>query len=550
MPEAPHRPHTPHRVTRLAGVRASMRVRQRGVFGIMAAFMLVLALAGAMLALDTGRLTVERRATQRAADMAALSAARFIGCGATLLDAQKAAKTVAQDMGIDPSTITVTYGSLAQGGDKTMLFTANRTAETADAVQVSLNKTVRTSLLDSGLGNTVVKASATAKGNLPVSSFTLNSVYGVNQSLAEATSGLFGAILGTNNLNLSATDLNNLSKETLTLKDMMKAAGTTELATLMGTRYTLGAMLNIIASANPNIASNAAFNKIRSAALAKGNLTLTLSQILSIYMPASAGVKEAKLNMLDLIITGVQAGGFNGGGIFNYGIPGGIFTFNVQMLNAPKLALGAPGQGVAGWCTTAQSSQMSIRVGIDLSWLLGLADMVLRVDANSVEGHMTSLQVTPGQINAVLNSQSSTVTIVLTNNKDVNNPIFPDTFGPAKVLGGFVGIKLYQQALAGAPISKTVTFASRYDLPTTVQLGAGSLGQSITGLLGNKSSFEVTILWNLFKLRVDFLDDLVSFVMAPLGALIDGTLALFGVQTGSVYLQVRSIDQLQPTLVR
>jgi len=523
---------------------------QRGVFGIMAAFMLVLIIAGAMLALDSGRLMVERRAVQRAADMAALSASRFIGCGATPADAQAAAKAVAQNMGIDPSTITVTYGSLAAGSDKSMTFTADRNVETADALQVSLSKTVRTSLLDAGLGSTKVAATATAKGNLPVSSFTLNSVYGVNQSMADATSGLFGAILGTSNLNLSPADLEALGKQTLTLNDMMKAAGTTDLATLLETRYTLGSMLNIVAAANPNIAGNTAFSKIRTAAQARSNITLKLSQVLSVYMPASAGVKEAHLNMLDLIITGVQVGGFNGGGIFNYGIPGGIFTFNVQMLNAPKLALGAPNRGLNGWCTTSQSSQVSIRVGIDLSWLLGLADMVLRVDTSSVQAQMTELQVSPGQINAVVNSQSSAVTVVLTNNKDVNNPLFPDTFGPAKVLGGFVGIKLYQQALAGAPINKTLTFSSRNDLPTAVKLGAGSLGQSITGLLGNKSNFEVSILWNLFKLRADFLDDLVSFIMAPLGALIDGTLATFGIQTGSVYLQVRSIDQMQPVLVR
>ena len=61
---------------------------------------------------------------------------------------------------------------------------------------------------------------------------------------------------------------------------------------------------------------------------------------------------------------------------------------------------------------------------------------------------------------------------------------------------------------------------------------------------------EVSILWGLFKLRVDFIDDLITFIMTPLGNLLDGLLALFGIQTGSVYLQMRTIDVLPPLMVR
>jgi uncharacterized membrane protein len=42
----------------------------------------------------------------------------------------------------------------------------------------------------------------------------------------------------------------------------------------------------------------------------------------------------------------------------------------------------------------------------------------------------------------------------------------------------------------------------------------------------------------------------VSFVLAPLGQLLDGLLALFGIQTGNAYLQMRTLEMMPPTLVR
>lgn len=519
----------------------------------MGALTLLLALSFAALSIDTGRLWLERRGVQRAADMAALSASRFIGCGTSDADGLRAAREVAALYGIPASSVQLEYGRLTVGSDKTQVFTPTGTSETAGAVRVNLSKSVPQTILLRGFtqADTLIPASGTARGNAPVASFSINSVFGLNQSLADAMNGLFGAILGTNSLNLTPASLQALLTETVSLRQLQRADQLNSVEALLDKSYTLSNMLQLLAKANPDIGSNAAFKQIANAAASRPAIQLKLSQVLSVYRPVSAGVEDAQLNMLDLIITGVQVGGYNGGGRYNFS-SGGIFTFGISVANAPKLAVGPAGSARNGQlCTSAQSSQTSIKVGINLSWLLGLADMVLRLDTSSVEGNLKSLTVAPGNIQGTIRSQSSAITLVLTNHTDKDKPIFPATnFGPAKVLAGLVGLKIYQQFLAGAPIDKTFAAVSRDDLPTQVKLGAGSVGQSIAGLLGNQSIIEVSILFGLIKLPIGFLDDLVTFILSPLGNLLDGLLALFGIQTGSVYLQMRTVDTAPPVLVR
>jgi uncharacterized membrane protein len=526
----------------------------------MAAFTLLTAIAFAALSLDAGRLWLERRGVQRAADMAAMAAARFIGCGTSSGDALAAAKVAATNHGADPNSVQVTYGTVTRGAGNAFVFTPGATPESADAVRVTLNKSVTKSLLLGGAASesVLIPARAEAKGHAPVASFSINSVNGINQSMASATSGLFGAILGTSNLNLAPADLAAMLKETVSLNDLMKVAPQyASVGTMLNQTVTLQAMLQRIAGANANIAGNAAFKKILTASANRPLIFITLGNVINVHMAANAngvkdttvGVKEARINVLDLILTGVQVTGYKGGGLFNFGI-NGIFVFGVEMFNAPQLALGPAGKGRDGlWCTTAVSSDVSVKVGIDLSWLLGLADIILRVDAGTVEGHLSSVDIKSVGLTGNVAAQNAAVTLVLTNHNDVDKPIIPDNFGPAKVLGGLVGLKIYQPILAAKSVNTSFTVASKYNLPTAIKLGAGTAGQSLAGLLGDKSNIEVSIFWNLFKLRVDFLDDLVSFVMAPLGALLDGLLALFGIDTGNAYLQMRTIEMMPPALL-
>jgi uncharacterized membrane protein len=521
----------------------------------MAAFALISAIAFAALSIDAGRLWLERRSIQRAADMAALSASRFIGCGTDIKDAQAAAVEVATAQGINAGQVSVRYGTLARGANNRLVFTAGGTSESADAVQVTLNKSVRRSLLLGALAGEMVLIPATsaAKGHAPVASFAINSVYGVNQDIAEVTSGLFGAILGTSGLTLRADDLTSLMEASVSLAELMDAPPRfTKVEDLLDQTVNLKTMLERFANANPKIAGNKAFKDILAAAGNRLGVSITLGNVISVYRPVSIGVKEARINALDLLITGVQATGSRtigtkGKGIFNFGIRG-LFTFEVQMLSAPRLALGTPGRGRSGlWCTTAVSSQISTRVGFNLPLL---ADGIVRVDTGTVEGHLTSVDIKKVGLTGNVAAQNATVTLVLTNNKDADNPIIPDTFGPAKVLLGAVGLKIYQPVLAARSVTTSFDVDSKYDLPTAIELGAGTAGQTLAGLLGDASNIEISF-FGLIKipLPVGFIAGLINTLLTPLGQLLDGLLAIFGIQTGNAYLQMRTVEMMPPTLV-
>jgi uncharacterized membrane protein len=547
---------TARRQPGLASGRGRMR-HQRGVFGLMSAFALLLAIAFAALSLDAGRLWLERRGVQRAADMAAIAASRFIGCGTSAGDAESAAKQMATANGADAATVIVAYGTLTRGAGNALVFNAGASPESADAVQVTLSKAVTKSLLLGGAasGQVLIPAVSAAKGHAPVASFAINSVTGINQSFADATSGLFGAILGTSNLNLSPADLNLLLKETISLSDLMKVAPQyTSVSAMLDQTVTLQSMLQRVAGANANIGGNLAFVKILNASKNRTGIFITLGNVINVHMvtkangvkDTTAGVKDARINVLDLILTGVQVTGYKGGGLFNFGI-NGLFVFGVEMFSAPQLALGPAGRGQdGGWCTTAVSSDVSVKVGINLP---GLADIIVRLDAGTVEGHLSGVDIQSSGLTGNVAAQNAAVTLVLTNHNDANNPIIPDTFGPAKVLLGAVGLKIYQPILAAKSVNTSFTVASKYNLPTAIKLGAGTAGQSLTGLLGNASNIEISILWGLFKLPINFLDDLVSAALYPLGQLLDGLLALFGIQTGNAYLQMRTIEMMPPVLV-
>ena len=69
--------------------------RQRGAIGLFGILTLLTGLLFTALAVDAGRLWMERRQLQSIADMAALEAAGTIGCAANLADVQAAAQAAA-----------------------------------------------------------------------------------------------------------------------------------------------------------------------------------------------------------------------------------------------------------------------------------------------------------------------------------------------------------------------------------------------------------------------------------------------------------------------
>jgi uncharacterized membrane protein len=534
---------------------ARHRRAQRGAIGIAGVLTLLMLLTFAALSVDTGRLWLERKGVQRAADMAALAASRFTGCGSSLDDVRRAATQTAEANGIDPGNVTVEVGTLTRDANLRSVFTPGPIGN-ANGVRVTLNKTVAQSVLLGGYINSTVliPAAATAEGGPPIATYSVGSVYGISAQGAQQISNVFKGVLGNGSPTMDTNAINELVKSTVTLGALQRAAGAATLNDLLNQQMTIQQFLDLIARASPDAATLAAFNQLYAASA--GNSTVFLvSQILNIQSPSPSGVSSASVSVFDLINASIYAGALNQGGVINMSLGLNFLgKTTLSILSPPIIAIGSAGRSSTGaWCSQAQSAQMSLRStlapfkfpGLDLS----VIDIALRVDTLVTRGHLEELSVAPGQISGSLSSQSTIVTVVLTNSADVNKSI--DNLSGYGI--GYIGPKLLNTGFkiylpVGESNDKTVEFnyTSKADLPSTKILGAGSLGDTIGGLIGKDTYIEARILG--IKVPLSSLGNIFGLVTQPLGNAIDGLLEALGIKTGSVKMQVIDVSTSPPIL--
>jgi uncharacterized membrane protein len=551
-----------------------MRSRQRGAFGVMAPLALLMALLFTALSIDAGRLWFERRATQRAADMAALASARFTGCGS---DAQKginAAQATAEANGIKASTVSVATGVLTSDKNGNNVFSAAPVGN-SNATRVSLSRTVPASVLMGGVGGLARRdvtfvATAVAQGGPPVATYSVGSVFGPSAETARQLTNFFKGVLGKTSPTFDTKAVTALVSATTTLDALVEANNeingeSLSLDQFLKKPMTLSGFLEVIAKASPAAGGLTEFQDLKTAAEKlpvykppphQNELnTFMVGQILDIQSPPAAGVSAAGINVMDILNASINVGAINMGGLINLdlGLPI-LGKTTLSVISPPIIAIGPAGKDSTGnWCSQAQSSQLTLKVVI--SPFNGyLLNMALRLDALSTAGHMDSLDIIPGNNTATFTSVSTAVTLNLTNSDDVDNKLNVGPFRPAYVLGfNFLGLKIKLLEIGfnlpvGAAESKstTFTFATKSELPKEPALGAGSVGASLSGLLGKGSNFTLKILG--IGGSVTFLDELISTIMKPLGSALDGLLEALGVKTGSVRVQLLDVNVSPPVL--
>lgn len=194
--------------------------RQRGAIGLMAAGTLALALVFTLLAVDSGRLYLEKRKLQSVADTSALEAAGLGGqCGANTTANAYATQNAARNGFVvgNGRTLAVTCGTLATNALNTRVFTADATK--SDAIRVVASRTVMSSIAN-GLWNLFSGAPITAQINLsatavaatppPVAQLSIrSSLASVDSSKSPILNLVIGNLLG-GNLSLTAAGWNGL----------------------------------------------------------------------------------------------------------------------------------------------------------------------------------------------------------------------------------------------------------------------------------------------------------------------------------------------------
>ena len=201
--------------------------RQRGAIGLMAAGTLALALVFTLLAVDSGRLYLEKRRLQSIADTSALEAAGLGGqCGSNTTANAYATQNAARNGFVvgNGRTLAVTCGTLATNAANTRVFTADATK--SDAIRVVASHTVVTSIAN-GLWNLFSGAPITPQINLsatavaatppPVAQLSIrSSLASVDSSKSPLLNLVIGNLLG-GNLSLTAAGWNGLLQTNVNL---------------------------------------------------------------------------------------------------------------------------------------------------------------------------------------------------------------------------------------------------------------------------------------------------------------------------------------------
>lgn len=296
--------------------------RQRGAIGLMVAGTLLIACLFLMLAVDSGRLYLEKRKLQRVADMAALEAVSR--AGNCLGSGQSSAEAYALDNargrnGFDPTQrarrFTVTCGrTAASGGRRNFIADAQ-----GSAVQVSVSETVPASLVLGGLfGEQVtLAASAVADRLEPVGRLALrSSLATVDTQQSALLNSVFGGLLG-GSVSLDAagwqglvnSDINLLNYLELLAVDQGLSLG--DYQQVLGADVALGDLLDIAADVLSQGADSANVEAVAglqalSAAVPAGLPLLRLGDVLAVQSGVTAAGLDVGLNTLQLAQAMVQ----------------------------------------------------------------------------------------------------------------------------------------------------------------------------------------------------------------------------------------------------
>ncbi len=528
------------------------RHAQSGVISLLGAFTLLLAVMLSVLSVDTARLWMTKRQVQRTADMAALAAARYTGCGSSSAQALLAATNAATLNGLKVSgtgsngTLTMQRGVHGVNTSGLRTFTV-QDSESSNAARVQVTQTVPSSIAASlmGEGNTTLRATATAKGGPPVASFSIASFSSITQNQADFVTALFRGILGNNSLNLGVAALTDLAGTSINLLALQAAAGAATIDDLLNQEVPLSQLLQWLVTASPSsAAAKAALSQLGSASLNSG-IKVRLRDVLSIQIPASQASATVDINLLDLIQTSLLVG--KGKGLINLGlnIPlvGGV---SLNLLNPPRIAVGPAGKSLGGaWCTEANSAQFSLKVGINPLGL-GVVNMALYVDLLRTRGNLREMTIAPGNTRGIIDVGSTIVNLRLGDNTtaDGSKPATLAGLPFLPLVTAELDVPLLDAKGGQAPFSIT----SSADLPKSLSTQGVGTG-TVAGLLGEDFKMIFRVLG--IPINLSWVQDLLEPIFQTIAnVLVDPVLRLFGVDLGLVRVQLIKVESSKPVLIQ
>ncbi len=337
----------------LAGAR-----RQHGVFSILAALWLAIALA-ALGAIDIGNVYFVRRQLQRTADLAAMAGVQVIGSQGGCTSAKSAATANATANGFTADNNTTFLTSTCGRWDTTSSTYFGTSGNPQNAVQVQATQAVPYYFLAATTSHSVTATSTAYAAN--IDAFSLGTgIATINTQQSTLLNAILGGLLGST-VALSIGDTQSLATAHIKLQDLMVALGASTMQQLLTTSVSYQKMM--VAMANALTAGGDTVNAgiLRTLAVAvPGGQNITVGDGLSTYsngnpvpgllalgLANANSAATATINAFDALMVAAQiaqaspdgtAG--NAPAINVVANLAGVAGISLQIINPPALAAG------------------------------------------------------------------------------------------------------------------------------------------------------------------------------------------------------------------
>lgn len=534
------------------------RFHQRGAIGLMGALTLMMAVLFTALAVDSGRLWMQQKKLQVIADIAAIEAARNLGCAADVTDALAAAQAAAENNGFQ--------GNLANSPNLVDLGSVNTSSgirefisgDGAAAVYVRATQEVPSSLVAGGLfgGNIMLSAEAVSLADPHAAAFSGGSyTASLNSEDSVLLNALLGEMLGAP-LNLGVVSYQGIAQTNITLQDLLQVTSDVgNYEELLNSSVQLAELLQLFVEAatrsgTADVQAIAAMQSIANVAVR--DLSLRLADVLAVTTPDANAAATVGLNALSLITTSVLVANGN----HAVTLPLGVNLASIASINAlvtvvepPQIALGPPANTDGTICTSMKTAEVRIEVPVVVSIpLLARIDLSLNVEVAQGNADLLAVDSGDAETDVRIAAQPGIAAITLTNTAGS---------GPARVsalLGlplADIGLDLPLQPPSSEMLDFSVDHPVADDLPQEASIDS-PLGGSLQNALSQSDALCVMLIGSmqceagLSGLINTVVSTLVSPLLGEIGrVLLDPLLELLGIKLGGMDVTLEGVHHHQ-----
>lgn len=471
--------------------RPNNRRRQRGAIGLWGVITLLMALLFTALAVDSGRLWMQKRHLQTVADIASIQAARQLGCGVTLNNVIAAAQQAATANGYegsladDPNVVEMVDVSTNASGVR--IYSAGG----SEAVRVYATQTVPASLVVGGLfGQTVtLHAEAVSRADPAIAAFSAGSFAArIDTQNSVLLNALLGNILGSS-LSLDVLSYKGIAATHITLNELLEASGQVGgLDSLLTTSMSVSELLQLTSTAVAQSGAANADAKLgmqQLASAAVSNAQITLAEVLDVTTPDSEAAGRVGINALSLVTAAAMIANGNNAISLPLSIsvpPLASITAKINIIEPPQIAIGPVGSG-GTICTTLHTAQVNAWVDVNTDLVGAHIDLRLLVEVAQGSAGLSGLTTGNNAAQVTIDAQPGIASIKLTNSTGVGGAL---VYADLPIVGYQEIARLTMDVPLEPPVAESLVFDVDYpvaeNLPQTQSVDS-PLGDSLANAL-------------------------------------------------------------------